>query len=928
MVKQLLALALLCTSCQLYAQKALTTDPNLKTGKLANGLTYYIRKNQEPKNRAELRLVVKAGSVLETDNQQGLAHFVEHMSFNGTKNFKKQELVSFLEKSGVSFGADLNAYTSFDETVYELPLPTDSPTLFKKGFQILADWAHAVTFDGTEIDKERGVILEERRVRRNAGQRMLYQWMPVVLNGSQYAKRIPIGDSLILTNFKHATLKQFYSDWYRPDLQAIVAVGDFDVAAVEKTIKELFSKIPVKAKKVKPSFSIPTHTDVKHIIATDPEQQYNIVQVMYKQGKEKPVLTDIDYRQILCNSLYSEMANMRLQELTQKADAPFLYGNSSYGELLGGLSSFTLLAVAKDGASLQKSLDALLAESERIKRFGFNQSELERAKKSILSSIENRYNERNKTNSKAYTNEYVSLFLKGGVSTSIETDFELYKSLLPQIKLDEVNTLIKKWIKETDRAVVVMAPEKEKANLPSSAVFAASLNKPIGDLKPYEDKVAKGGLMPVAPTAGKVVKETTIAELSVTEWTLSNGAKVIVKPTDFKNDEIQISAISPGGKSLITDADYITGDNADQIIQLGGIGNLGIMELQKEMTGKQASVSPSIRNYSEGFGGSSTPKDLETAMQLLHLYFTQPRKDETMFNVLKNQANTILANKNTNPQAVFADTMQYLMGNYHPRSKPFEISMIQQLNLDKAIAIYKERFAGADDFIFTFVGNIKLDVLKALVEKYIASLPATGKKETWKDVGLRYPTGIIEKKVYKGKEAKATVRLVYTGEATYSEEEATQLSQLGKALNIKLRENLREEKGGTYGTGVSTELSRIPYQSYSIDISWTCDPSKVNELIEAAVSEIKKIKENGSTQEDIQKVIAEDTRAMEVQLRENGYWIYNLEDRYRNNEDPRLILKDMETIKKINVAKTKEMANKYFNEKNMIKAILLPEQKN
>lgn len=928
MIKQLLAIVLLGTSCQLYAQKALTADPTLKTGKLANGLTYYIRKNQEPKNRAELRLVVKAGSVLEADNQQGLAHFVEHMGFNGTKNFKKQELVSFLEKSGVSFGADLNAYTGFDETVYELPLPTDSPALFKKGFQILADWAHAITFDGTEIDKERGVILEERRVRRNAGQRMQYQWFPVVLNGSQYAKRIPIGDSLTLTNFKHATLKQFYTDWYRPDLQAIIAVGDFDIAEVEKAIKDIFGKIPVKTKKLKPNFAIPSHTDVKHIIATDPEQQYNIVQVMYKQGKEKPVLNDIDYRQVLCNSLYSEMANMRLQELTQKADAPFLYGMSSYGELIGGLNSFNLLAVSKDGASLQKSLGALLTENERIKRFGFNQSELDRAKKSMLSSIENRYNERNKTNSKAYVNEYVNLFLKGGVSTSVETDFELHKQLLPQIKLEEVNALIKKWIKETDRAVVIMAPEKEKANLPSSAVFAASLNNKLGDLKPYEDKVAKGGLMPVAPVAGKVVKETTIPELNVTEWTLSNGAKVVVKPTDFKNDEIQISAISQGGKSLMTNEDYVNGDNADQIIQMGGIGNLGIMELQKEMTGKQAFVSPSIRNYSEGFSGSSTPKDLETAMQLLHLYFTQPRKDETMFNVLKTQANTILANKNNNPQAVFADTLQYLMGNYHPRSKPFEIAMIQQLNLDKAIALYKERFAGADDFIFTFVGNVKLDVLKAFVEKYIASLPATGQKENWKDVGMRYPTGNFEKKVYKGKEAKASVRLVYTGEASYTEEESVQLSQLGKALNIKLRENLREEKGGTYGTGVTTELSRIPYQSYSIEISWTCDPAKVDELVAAAMSEIKKIKENGSTPEDVQKVIAEDTRAMEVQLRENGYWIYNLEDKYRNNEDPRLILKDMENIKKINVAKTKEMANKYFNEKNMIKAILLPEQKN
>ena len=916
----------LCT--QLTAQKPLPTDDKLRTGKLANGLTYYIRQNKEPRNRAELRLVVKAGSVLETDQQQGLAHFVEHMAFNGTKNFKKQELINFLEKSGVNFGADLNAYTSFDETVYELQLPTDSPAVFKKGFQILKDWAHEVSFEGTEIDKERGVILEERRVRRSAGMRMLYKWMPVVLNGSQYAKRLPIGDSMVLTSFKYPTLKQFYTDWYRPDLQAVVLVGDFDVNEVEKMVKATFSTIPVKPKKAKPEFGIPSHTDVKRIVVTDPEQQFNVIQVMYKQGKGKPVVTDTDYKKSLARNLYNEMVNTRLQELAQKPDAPFLFGSSSYGELIGDVASYTLVAVAKDAPSIDKALEALLTENERVKQFGFNQSELDRAKKALLSNVETRFNERDKTNSRAFVGEYVNQFLKGSIATSVETEFKLHQELVPAIKLEEVNALIKEWLKPTDRAIVVQAPEKDADKLKTADVYAGMLNTDFSKgLKAYEDKVAKGGMMPNKPSAGKIVGERKIAELGVTEWTLSNGAKVVFKPTDFKNDEIQFSAISRGGSSLTPDADFITADNASQLVLVGGIGEMSYMEMQKEMTGKQVQVFPSIRNYSEGIGGSSTPKDFETAMQLLHLYFTAPRKDENMFNVIKMQINAIMANKNNNPQAVFSDTLEYVLGNYHPRTKPFEASMASQMNLDKAMEIYKARFANASDFLFTFVGNINPEQFRGYVETYIASLPANGQKEEWKDLGIRYPKGYLEKKVYKGKEQKASVQLIYTGDAQYSDEESMQLDQTVKALNIKLREILREEKGGTYGTGASVDMRRVPAGSYKITIGWTCAPDKVEELVKAALNEIEKIKQNGATKDDVEKVIAEDTRGLENRVRENDYWLSNLEDKFYFGEDPTLILKDKDILKKLTPARTKELANKYFNSNNMIKALLLPENK-
>ncbi|MEY2640082.1 MAG: hypothetical protein RIR90_1564, partial [Bacteroidota bacterium] len=596
--------------------------------------------------------------------------------------------------------------------------------------------------------------------------------------------------------------------------------------------------------------------------------------------------------------------------------------------LIGDVASYTLVAVAKDAPSIDKAMESLLTENERVKRFGFTQSELDRAKKALLSNIETRYNEREKTNSRAFVGEYVNQFLKGSIATSIETEFKLHQELVPSIKLDEINALIKEWLKPTDRAVVIQAPEKDADKLKPADVYAGMLNTDFSKgLKAYEDKVAKGGMMPNKPVPGKIIGEKKIAELGVTEWTLSNGAKVVFKPTDFKNDEIQFSAISRGGSSLTPDADFITADNASQLVLVGGIGEMSYMEMQKEMTGKQVQVFPSIRNYSEGIGGSSTPKDFETAMQLLHLYFTAPRKDENMFNVIKMQINAIMANKNNNPQAVFSDTLEYVLGSYHPRTKPFEAAMASQMNLDKAMEIYKARFANAGDFLFTFVGNINPDQFRGYVETYIASLPSNGQKEEWKDLGIRYPKGYLEKKVFKGKEQKASVQLIYTGDAQYSDEESMQLDQTVKALNIKLREILREEKGGTYGTGASVDMRRVPVGSYKITIGWTCAPDKVEELVKAALNEIEKIKQNGATKDDVEKVIAEDTRGLENRVRENDYWLSNLEDKFYFGEDPTLILKDKETLKKLTPARTKELANKYFNNGNMIKALLLPENK-
>ena len=923
-------LTLLFASLLATAQdKPLPVAADVKTGKLANGLTYYIRKNQEPKNRAELRLVVNAGSILETDKQVGLAHFVEHMSFNGTANFKKQELVDFLEKSGVNFGADLNAYTGFDETVYELQVPTDSPAVYRKAMQILEDWAHQVSFEPAEIQKERGVIIEEWRLGRGAEARLRDKFFPVILKGSQYAKRIPIGTRANIDTAHANMITGFYKDWYRPDLQAVIVVGDVDIAETEKMIREHFEKIPAAVQpKPRKKYSIPAFTETRTAILTDPEQPYNVIQIYYMQPEIPPAHTELQYRASIVRELFNQMMSSRLDEIAQKPDAPFLFGNSSYGSFIGDKDAFSLLAVAKTGKDINAAIQTLLTENERVKQYGFVQSELDRAIKASLSRMENLYNERDKIKSAELLQELIRNYLKGESIPGIEYEYELYKKFLPGIKLQEVNSLIAQWIKPANRSVVITAPEKEKKGLITVKEAIALLNKPVGKLKPYQDKVNAGPLLPAEPVAGKVVKEQQYENIGTTEWTLSNGARVILKPTTFKNDDVQLSAISWGGASLYSDAEHVNAANAAAVASIGGIGNLDIQSLQKEMAGKNCYIAPSIGLYMQGMSGSSTTKDLETALQLLYGYFAAPRKDEAMFNVMLQQMQAQLVNKDNDPGSVFSDSVSYIMSSYHPRRKPYTTATLQQLNLDRAFDIYKERFAQGGQFLFTIVGNFTTENIKPLVEKYIASLPAAQKPDSWKDIGLRSPSGVIKKVIRKGKENKASVKIFFTGDAgTYNDLEDLQLSQLCKAMGIRLREILREDAGGVYGVGVSGSISKEPVPEYSISIQFGCAPENVEKLTALVMEEINLVKKQGVAAVNVEKVIAEQTRSLENDIKENSYWRYRLEQAFFRNLDPNRITDAPAQVKKLTVERTKELASRFFNEQQMASFILLPELK-
>jgi len=909
------------------SEPAVPLDPAVKVGKLPNGFTYYIRKNVEPKNRVVLYLANKLGSILETDDQQGLAHLMEHMSFNGTKNFPKNELVNYLQKTGVRFGADLNAYTSFDETVYQLPIPSDDPTIVKNGIQIMRDWAQDATLETAEIDKERGVVIEEKRLGKGAQQRMQEKYLPMLFNGSRYSNRLPIGTEEVLKNFKPETIRKFYKDWYRPNLQALIVVGDIDVAEMEKMIKAKFSDLKNPVNQLpRTAYSIPLTGKNQFIAVTDKEFPVTVAQILIKH-KEQPLLTRADLKNSVIRSLYNQMLGARFSELSKQANPPFLQAGSNISGFLAGLDAATTFIAAKPG-ELEKGLKTTFTEVERVKRFGFTATELERAKASFLNAQESAYKEKGKTPSDNFVQEYLQLFLKGTVSPGLDYEYNFYKETIPAITLADVNGIAKKYITDTNRDVILMAPEKDKDNLPKEATVNEWINSVLKDnITPYVDQVSDKPLLAKKPVAGKVVAETTIAELGVTELKLSNGVKVLLKPTDFKNDEISFYGFSPGGTSLYSDADYQSAANAASVISRGGVGEFNSIQLPKYLNGKRVFVSPGISERSESISGSTTPKDLETALQLTYLYFTAPRKDPEIFKGIISQQKGNLANRDSDPNAVFSDTVSAVLGSYSVRRTGPSVAKLDQINLDRAYEIYKERFADASDFTFTIVGSFEVAKIKPLLEQYLGALPATNRKESAVNLGIRMPVGIVNKTVYKGQEPKATVRLTFGGDYTYTENNNNQLDGLAEVLNIKLLERLREDEGGVYGVNASSSYQKFPTNRYSLTVSFGCAPENVEKLIASTLDEIKKVKTNGGAAVDIQKFVAEETRSTETNLKSNQFWLGTLVNAAQNEEDPKAVLKYVESLKKVTPESLKEAANTYLNGKNYIRLVLMPEKK-
>jgi len=774
-------------------------DPSVRMGVLDNGLTYYVKNNGKPEDKVELRLAVNAGSVLEDDDQRGLAHFMEHMNFNGTTHFEKNELVDYLQGIGVKFGADLNAYTSFDETVYILPIPSDDPEKLEKGFTILEDWAHGALLETEAINDERGVVLEESRNGKGAGDRMNKVTIPTQFYGSKYADRLPIGKDEILKNFNPEVLKRFYNDWYRPDLMAVVAVGDLDPAILEQKIKDHFSGIePNEDPRERPVFGLPNHKDTKVAVAQDPEATFASINVSYKDTFEtEPTTTVGDYRDDLVNGLFSFMINNRLQELTQKPNPPFIFASSSYGGTVAknknAYSSFA--GSAPDGQLA--ALKAILEENQRVKLYGFGEAELERAKAAYKSSYESYYANRDKMESGRIVGQYVQTYLDGGAAPSVEWSYEKTMELLPTIKVEETNAKIQKYIHDDNRTIVFTGPTTE--NKPTEEQILKVVNEVASaKVAPYEDAVVRENLIETLPAPGAITKTETNEKLGTTTYTLSNGVTVTTKTTDFKNDEILMSAYSYGGSSLYSDDDYLSTVFANGGLTEAGVAGLSQTDVDKYMTGKLVSVRPSVGGTTENLSGSSTPQDLETMFQLVHLYFTALNKDSESYESFISKQKSFVGRMMSNPQTYFSNEVNKMRNEGNPRYAGFpDEAAYDAADYDKAYDLYKERFSNAGDFNFFLVGNVDEAVIMDLSKKYLANLPSTGEKEMYKTFDWKEKQGTRKVTVNKGTEEKSLVQMIWNYDIPkYSAQEELAVDALGEALTIRIIEVLREQEGG------------------------------------------------------------------------------------------------------------------------------------
>ena len=931
--KVLLGASLLAFSWQVFGaenlEAPLPVDPQVKIGKLDNGLTYYIRKNGKPEKKVELRLVVKAGSILEDDDQQGLAHFTEHMAFDGSRHFKKHDLISYLQTIGVKFGADLNAYTSFDETVYVLPIPTDKPDNLETGFLVLEDWAQGATMDGEAIDQERNIVLEEARMGKGADDRMIRKLLPAVFNGSRYALRIPIGKESILKHFPHAAIRRFYADWYRPDLMTVIVVGDVDPAQAEKMVRAHFGQLKNPAAERPRKYpDIPPRNQSSGLVITDREATENIVRIEYPVRKAPPDTTIADYRKGLIKDLFTAMLSQRLQELTQQENPPFVMAYSGEETLAPGFKSFTSSAyLGRGGAG--PAIAAMVQENERARLFGFNQDELERAKKGMRRGAEMAYNERDKSDSSSYVREYMGNFLEQEPIPGIANEYAYITDLLPGISLDEVNSYAREVIPEhSGKLVAYMGSSHEKGKIPTSAQLLEMVNAAeAAPVTAMAEKHLPAMLMAHPPKAGTIVAEKQDKKLGTTELSLSNGVNVILKPTDFKNDQVMIGASRFGGRSLYDEHDMYSARYASSVVYSMGMDSFTPVDLSKIMAGKSASLYTSIDGYTDSISGSAGVDDIETLFQLLYMRMMEPRKDGALFHAFISKSQDMAKESMSNPETVFYDMLQTTVYNNHPRlahvAKPEDFGHI---DLDRAIAIYRDRFGSAKGLTFVIVGSFDVEKIKPLIATYLASLPVGAIPTHYIDLGMRPITGVVKKEMRIGIEPKSDVSLVFTGNAAYSREENRRFRMLLEVMNIRIVESLRQKLSLIYSGGMSGSIDRVPYASYRINVNLPCGPENVDKVIDALFAEIEKIKKEGPAKEEIDKVKQNWIEENRIAMRTNAKWLASLQDAVLFGTDPAAFLSDEEGIKAITPDEIKAAANRYFNTGNYVQAVLYPEQ--
>ena len=859
-------------------------DPAVVVGTLPNGLRYYVRANGKPARRAELRLVVKAGSVLEDDDQQGLAHFVEHMEFEGTRHFPRQSIGDFLSSLGLSIGPDANAATSYDDTQYTLRVPTDVPGVLDRALLVLEDWAQGASFDQSGIDHERGIVLSEWRMHLGAGERTQDKIRRVQLEGSRYADRSPIGSPDVIEHAQREQLTRFYHDWYRPDLMAVMVVGDVDRDAVVAMIKAHFSPLASPSpERPRPSFDVPDHPATRYVIVADKETTATAVRISdLRPARHQSSVGG--YREQMLDQLFAGMLGARLDELSQGPNPPFLRAAADRGlfQTPRTKDEAVLQAlVSNDGVA--QGLDALVTELQRVARLGFTPTELSRTKQAMMAGFERVVTESPDRESASRADEYTRNFLQGEALPTIWQELAFHRRFVPGITLAEINALPGQWFPPQNRLVVVSAPEAAGVVLPDQARLAAVVNAASAK-RPgaYKDAGAGQALLAAPPPRGTIVKTTLRQDAGIVEWTLSNGATVVLKPTTLKEDQILFRASAPGGTSLASDADFIPARVADNVIAAGGVGRLSAVMLDKVLSGKAVAVAPFIDEIDEGMGGGSTPQDLETMFQLLYLRFTQPRADPVAFAAMASKARALLANRMASPDVVFNQTIEAALSRNSPRRQPETAATVDQWNLAASLAFYKARFADAGNFTFVFVGSFTPEAIKPLVETYIASLPATHAHETWRDLGIAPPSGVVDKVIEKGIAPKSEVSIVLSGPFEYDDAHVLALRTMTLVLQSRLLDAIRQELGGTYAITATPSAEKFPRPAYSVRIDWTCDPARTASLVQRVFEEIAFVRDTLLSPDQVALMREGLLREYESNSQDNGYLLNEISRRYED----------------------------------------------
>ncbi|MCL4481485.1 MAG: insulinase family protein [Bacteroidetes bacterium] len=909
----------------------LATDSTIRIGKLPNGMTYYIKHNEEPKDRASFYIIQNVGALLEEDNQNGLAHFLEHMAFNGTKNFPDKGIISTLEKHGVAFGRNINAYTSFSETVYNMSdVPVTSPGLVDTCLLVLHDWSHYLLLTDKEIDLERGVITEEWRTRRTAGFRMQRAYFPVLFKGSKYAVRDVIGDSAIIKHFKYDTLRKFYHDWYRTDLQAIAIVGDINVDTVEKTIKAQFSSIPaVKNPLPRIEYEVPFHKETRYVLVKDKESSQYSVSIYIKHPATKPEAKDMAYyRDQYVNELFNSMMSERISELLQKGVPPFVSGSIGFGGFVRGYNVMAISATAKPDQE-DVALRAIYTEAQRVLRYGFTPGEVERAKSNMLTQIESRWKQRDKIRNDSYVNDIKANFLSNEPLTSIDFDWMEVQKFLPTVTVEELSAKAKQWIVPENRVIIVMGPDKEKVKLLTEPETLAILKEvENSDIKPYEDTKVASSLIDKPLKGSPIIKTTPLPQFKAVEWTLANHAKVIYRLADYEKDNVLLRGISPGGSSLLPVNELASAMMLPQFVGMFGVGNFDATTLKKMLTGKNVGLGIGLSKLNESVSGSAAPKDFETLMQLLYLQFEQPRFDKEAFQAMKSRYAAMVANLSNNPQKVIGDSLSMILTSHNKRTKLLTPAMVEEISLDQMEKIYRDRIEDAGDFTFFIIGNIEEAKVKPLVEKYIGSLTDLPRTEKWKDNNILGPKGKTVLEIPIPMQVnKATVVVYYKKIDTYNPRTNLMLDILSGVLRLRYTEEIREKEGGTYGVSVMESNVHYPKEEKSLEMMFDADPERSAHLKSILYSEIDKIVANGPTAEDLDKVVKNLMKDREQAKLHNSYWMNTLADYYQNKINPDAPENFEKILGGVTREEVKKFAAGFFKTADLVDVVFLPAKK-